>query len=271
MPNAKNSKISTDNLNFLILGKMGSGKSSFASTLPEPIYLFDLDNQNLIYRGRDCDFDTFSHDIKGFIKFDKIFEEVISGKYIADDCKEPRQYKSIVLDGVTALSDLAMERALQLSPKRSETGGAIWNVHYPMVKSIVEGKIRRLLSKEGYKCVIAHLNEIKDEDTGAITVKPLISGDLAIRIPGYFGEVYYARHSIINGEHKFVLQTIAQGLYDARSNLSGIQRLLPDLVPNNFSEILKILNANLKIQENKSSVEHNLYQLNLMKEAKSGK
>ena len=133
-----------------------------------------------------------------------------------------------------------MERALSLNPMRSETGGAVWNIHYGLVKNLIEGVIRRLISYQGYKVVTAHLNIQKDDITGAIIAQPLIVGQLAQRIPGYFGEVLYASHRIINKIPMYVLQTVNAGLYHARSNISGKSHLLDDYVPNDFNEIFKM-------------------------------
>lgn len=234
MPSAKDLTVDTTHLKCIVVGKAGSGKSVFASTFPTPAFLFDFDKGALTYRGLDVDYEQFDLTPQGWIKFEKIFNDV--AKAVAEG-----KYKTAIFDSASTLTDLAMERAMSLDPKRSATGGPIWNVHYQMVKNLVEGRIQKFINLPCNLVLTAHLNIITDQESGAvIDVTPLFTGTLSTKIPGLFDEVYYATAQTKGGTTNWFLQTVPKGLYSARSRISGSQRLLPDFIPNNYYEIMKL-------------------------------
>jgi len=238
VPNAKDVEVSLTYLKVFVVGDSGTGKSIFASTFPTPAFLFNFDKTILSYRGKDVDYEDYTQDGKGWIKFEKDFSE-LKKQMTGDD----PPYKTVIIDSTTTWSDLAMERALQLDPKRSPTGGPMWNVHYGMVKNLIEGRLRQLLEFKCNVVVIGHLNIVQDQETGAvIAVQPLLTGQLATKAPGYFDEVYYSKSKKTKDGTIFVLQTVAQGHYKARSRLSGAMRLLPEEIPNDYSELVKAIN-----------------------------
>jgi len=213
-------------LKCFVVGNAGTGKSSFAATVPTPACLFDFDKGILSYRGKD--FDYFQYELKGssWSTFDKDLTQVLqSGKY-----------KTIVIDSTTSMSDVAMEFALDVNPSPDRIPQ--WNVHYSVVKSLVMGRMRKLLSFPGNIVVLGHLQTTKDETTGAILVTPLLIGQLVTQLPGYFDEVYYATTRKKGDSTEWVLQTVAKGYYNARSRLSGTQALLPTFVQNDYAAIM---------------------------------
>jgi len=232
---AKDVHVSDKLFKILVIGDYGSGKSIFASTFPTPAFVFDFDKGILSYRGKDFDYTSYNIDPKGWIEFDKDFLEV--KKAVAEG-----KYKTLIVDSTSTMSDLAMERALQLDPKRSTTNGPLWNVHYSIVKNLVEGKLRQIMQLECNIVIIAHLQVIKDEETGAvISTQPLLPGALAQKIPGYFDEVYYAFNRMKEGKPAFLLQTVSKGLYKARSRISGEKSILPSEIPNDYNELIKAI------------------------------
>ena len=83
---------------------------------------------------------------------------------------------------------------------------------------------------------------MKDDETGAILeVKPLMTGQLAIRMPGYFDEVYYTAVRKEGDKVKYMVQTVSIGLKNARSRLSGKEGLLPHFVANDYNEVMAYL------------------------------
>ena len=121
-----------------VLGDYGSGKSVFASTFPTPGFVFDFDKGILLYRGSDFDYDQFELSGKGWTRFERTLPAV--RKMV-----EAGKYKTVVLDSTTTMTDIAMERALQLDPKRTDEGGPIWNVHYQIVKNLMEPKLHAIM------------------------------------------------------------------------------------------------------------------------------
>jgi len=174
------------------------------------------------------------------VEFEKEFNQVVK------EAKDGR-YKTIVFDSTSLLTDLAMERALQLDPKRSATNGPLWNVHYGIVRNLVEGKIRQLLQLDANIVVIAHLEIVRDQESGNIVaMQPLLPGALSVKMPGYFDEVYYAFSKVVNTKPTFFLQTLPKGFYKARSRISGPQQCLPVEIPNDYPALVKLIEAEMK-------------------------
>jgi hypothetical protein len=219
-------------LKAFVLGKFGTGKSVFASTFPTPGYVFDFDNRISSYRGFDWEYDSFPMTAAGWVFFEKTIKEV-------EKAVKEGKYKTVVVDSTTAMNDTAMERALQIDPKRSEEGGPLWNVHYMIVKNILGPKIRRILSWDCNVVFCGHWNIKTDPKTGnIISIDPILTGDLSDKIPGYFDEVYAADSGKKDGEDVFFVRTTSWGHYRARSTISGKLKLLPDKIPNDYSTVM---------------------------------
>ncbi len=243
MPSAKDISVSTEFLKVMSVGEPGTGKSVFASTFPTPGYVFDFSGGIIGYRGLDFDYDQFSLGPAGWVAFEKRLTEL--KKEVAES-----KYITVVVDDLSGMTDLAMERSMQLDPKRNPAGGPLWNVHYQMVRNLMEGRLRQILELKANIVFIAHLNVIRDEESGNIIgVEPLLTGQLSTRIPGYFDEVYYHSVRKEGSETKWVVQTVPIGWNRARSRLSGKQRLLPDLVENDYNEVIAYIKGTKKKQQ----------------------
>lgn len=238
-PNAKDVTVSTEFIKVFSVGESGTGKSSFAASFPTPGFVFDFGGEILSYRGKDFDYNQYDLTALGWAKFEKDFVEikkaVIEGKY-----------KTVIVDNLSAMTDLCMEKALQLDPKRSATGGPLWQVHYSMVKNLMEGRIRQILNLNCNIVFIAHLDTIKDDAGAVIGVEPSLTGKLSADVPAYFDEVYYHSTRKEGGDTKWLVQTVPIGRNHGRSRLSGTERLLPDLVENNYNEIMDYLTGKKK-------------------------
>lgn len=245
--NAKDTKPNTEYFKCFITGDFGTGKSVFAASCPTPGFIFDFDDGIQTYRGKDFDYESYPLSSLGWVKFEKDLREV--KKEV-----EAGKYQIVVIDSTTSMTDIAMERALQLDPKRSVTGGPLWNVHYQIVKNLMEGKLRQIVSLPCNVVIIAHLRIVQDQETGAIIgAEPLLTGQLSITLPGYFGEVYCAFSRQVKAkkpggkaETEYYVRTVPRGYYKARSRLSGIERLLPDEIPNNYCALQAALKKGME-------------------------
>lgn len=232
---AKDVTVQSQLIKALVIGDYGSGKSIFASSFPTPAFVFDFDKGILSYRGKEFDYAQYPIDPKGWVEFEKDFNEI--KKAVVDG-----KYKTVIIDSTSCMADLAMERALQLDPKRSPTGGPLWNSHYSIVKNLVEGKLRQFMQFNANLVIISHLQIVRDEETGAIMgTKPLLPGMLSEKLPGYFDEVYYSFAKTKEGKPNYVLQTATKGHYKARSRISGEKNILPLEIPNNYDELVKLI------------------------------
>ena len=244
---AKDVTLDSENLKVFLTGDFGTGKSVFAASCPTPAFLFDFDDGIQTYRGKDFDYETFPLSAAGWVKFEKTLREV------KKDVEEGK-YQTVIVDSTTSMTDIAMERSLQLDPKRSATGGPLWSVHYMMVRNLMEGKLRQIINLPCNIIVIAHLQIIQDQETGAIIgVEPLLTGQLSKMVPGYFGEVYCAFSRQVAAkvpggkpETRFYLRTLPKGYYKARSRLSGKERLLPDEIDNSYEALQNALKEGMK-------------------------
>jgi len=233
MPSAKDLKPDTTFLRVFAIGDFGTGKSVFASTFPTPGYVFDFDKGIEIYSGMDWEYDQFPSSAPGWVEFETKFREV-------KDKAMKGEYKTVVIDSTTTLTDMAMERAMQLDPKRSATGGPLWNVHYQHVRNLMEPKLRAFTNWPCNLVMIAHLQVMQDQETGAIlSIEPLLTGQLSQRVPGYFGEVYTFFTKRTDKGVQYLMRTVPFGHYKARSRLSGPKRMLHDEIPNHYDAIRK--------------------------------
>lgn len=218
-------------LKIMLIGPPGSGKSTFAATCPGPIYVFDFDEHILGYRERDDVFyDQFPMSWKGWTKFETTVREV------QEEVKKGT-YNTVVVDSLTAMGDVAMERALQIDPKRGSDEGPIWNVHFNIVKNIMSAKLHQILAWDCNIIFTSHWIFDKDEKGNIISADPMLTGVLKVKIPGLFPEVYACEATTVGTITKFHMNLITKGVFKARSLVSGKDRLLPDRVPNNYPEL----------------------------------
>ncbi len=239
MPNAKDVSVNSEWLKLMSVGESGTGKSVLASTFPTPGFVFDFGAEILSYRGRNFDYEQYDVSPKGWSKFEKDFIDVSTA------VKEGK-YESVIVDNLSAMTDVCMEKAMQLDPKRSATGGPLWNVHYNMVKNLMEGRLRQIINLKCNLDLIAHLDVIKDEDGAVIGVEPSLTGKLSADVPAYFDEVYYHTTRKEGGETIWLVQTVPIGRNHGRSRASGRERLLPDTITNDYNEIIQYLNGTKK-------------------------
>ena len=229
---AKDIRLS-DKLKVYGLGSYGTGKSVFASTFPTPGFVFDFDLRIATYRGKDWDYESFEMNNQGWVLFEKTFREV------QKEAKEGK-YKTVVLDSTSSMTDTAMERAMALDPKRSPEGGPIWNVHYQIVKNLMEPKLHAILSLPCHVVVLGHWKITTDQATGSIvSVDPLLTGQLSEKVPGYFDEVYAFFTELKQGKTSYFFRTVPYGYFKARSTISGPTSLLPDKIGNSFQELME--------------------------------
>jgi len=243
---------------FFVCGDFGTGKSEFAATfptLPKKGFVFNFDKKIATYsRYPGWDYVEYPLTAAGWAQFEKDEKDV--AKLVAAG-----EYLSVIIDSTTAMADMATERSLQLDPKRSPTGGPIWNVHYQMVRNLMEGKLRGFLNYNCNLVVIAHLDIKTDSETGAIIgIEPLLTGQLSVRIPGYFEEVYCSFSRTVGEKTTWYLRTIPRGYYKARSTMSGVMGLLPAELPNNYHAVIKayreaVVKMKQRIAENKKTTQ----------------
>lgn len=226
-----------------VYGTFGTGKSSFAATFPTPGCVFDFDNKPGVYAGLDFDYASYPCAAKSFIDAQNDLNKVEAA------CKQGK-YKTVIADSTTGLELIAMERALALDPKRSPAGGGLWNVHYQLKRTLVEGWMRKFRSLQVDNLIlIAHMQAEEDEGT-IIGYTPMLGGQLKEIIPGLFPEVYVAFTRQKGGQTEFKIRTVTKGLYKARSELSGRKRILPDEIDNTYEALCQAIKNKKEVVNN---------------------
>jgi hypothetical protein len=243
-PSAKDVTVNTEYIKIMSVGEPGTGKSILGSTFPKPGFIFDFANSIISYRGLDFDYEQYELSPLGWVKFEK--DIVAIGKAVKEG-----KYVSVIVDDLSAMTAVCMERALQLDAKRSPTGGPVWNIHYSMVRNLMEGRLKQIMNMSCNIHFIAHLHVITDQETGSVVgVEPMLTGALPIIIPGFFDEVYYHTTKREGGDSRWLIQTVPMGWNKSRSRMSGKERILPDLLPNDYNEIMSYLTGK-KVKEKK--------------------
>jgi len=239
MPNAKDVSVNSEWLKVMSVGNSGTGKSVFASSFPTPGFVFDFGGEILSYRGLDFTYEQYDVSPLGWSKFEKDF--VVVKKDVKDE-----EYQTVIIDNLSAMTDLCMEKALQLDPRRSKTDGPMWQVHYAMVKNLMEGRLRQMLNLNCNLIFIAHLDPIKDEDGAIVGVEPSLTGKLSGDVPSYFDEVAYHTTKREGGKTKWMIQTVPIGRNHGRSRASGRAGLLPEVLENDYQLYMDYLTGKKK-------------------------
>jgi hypothetical protein len=254
MPSAINLQSKNANNKVIVIGKSGSGKSHFACSAPTPGFVIDVGEEILSYKKYDFDYEQFNFNSAGWDKLERVMKGILNKTYTTEDPfnenkrkpGEGKEYKTIVLDNLTALSELAMARALTVAPQRDEVGGPLWQVHYKLASTLVKGFLRQFLSLgDVNRIAIAHTNLITNADGAVVGAEPLLGGRLPTVIPSFFDEVLYAK-TVVKAkpggkpEVNYKLQTRNIGNFPARSRSSGKERALPDYIDNNWDSLMQI-------------------------------
>lgn len=246
MPNAKDVKAELSNISVLLVGPAGTGKSVFCSSAPTPGYVIDTGKEMLSYIGEDFDYDTFPIDSPTWSLLTRCVADLKKGfvPFSGDTAKgikpTEKHYKTIIIDNLSAVTDIAMERAMSIDRNRDPVGGPLWNIHYKMVTNLVSDLVRLFLEIPNCnRLATAHTQTTKDEHFGKIIIDPRLQGRLSDVAPQWFDEVLYGvPRTGAGGQAEYMLQTVNKGYLKARSRISGKKRLLPDFIPNEWDYLI---------------------------------
>jgi hypothetical protein len=240
-----NIDFSATNFKCIAIGDIGTGKSSFAATFPTPGYIFNFDNKVAAYTGEDWTYTEIPTSALGWVIAEK--EKGIVAKEVREG-----KFRTVVIDSTTSLHTLAVERAMQIDPKRSEIGGPIWNVHYQMAATLTESFIRTVLSWPCNVVVVIHYEAVRDEQGNIVAYQPMLPGKSVVKIPSLFDEIYRTFTRTKAGVIQYRLSTVPRGLYvAARSGLRGLHGLLDEELDNSYQSVLENYTKNLTAKQTK--------------------
>lgn len=228
----------------MVYGESGSGKTCLASGFPGPVHYSDFDgkissvigflSKNNPARLQEIEYDPFTdvtkakgvRPFKAFLERLTLLEkEVAAGKY-----------KTVVIDSMTTLSDALMENVMAENPGiKGPVAGVPGMQHYLVLTFQFKQLIKRLLALPCNVVMLGHIKVDKDENTGRITYRPMLSGQLPEQVPILFEEVYRAFVETKEGKTTHYAQTRPQGGYVARTQKTN----LPDKIELSYESIKK--------------------------------
>ncbi len=226
-------------IKILLLGDYGTGKSYFASTCPEPIFLLDFDKGAIGYANKQVYVpDCFNEVLKPTILWNRIEQEI---DLLIEDKHPEGSFRTLVLDSLTTATKYAMDMAIEKRPLTPDSP-PVWNVHYPMVKVYMDRLLDKFKRLSMNIIVIGHVSYDKNDITGEIIATPAITGNLKTYIPALFDEVYFAEVLQTKDGRQYILNISPKGFKRARSRLKTLFNL-PDQIPNSYKELEKFFKA----------------------------
>lgn len=229
-----------DNVSILLLGDYGTGKSHFASSLPQPGYLLNFDDCAIDYAKGKWWVEPGIYDTKKpyAMRWQLLRQELAR---LQDGALGDVQIKSLVLDSTTSLARFALGYAMEINKARGPDGGPIWNVHRSMAKNLVEEVIGNVLAFPGIRCVISHPEIVKHEITGEILGQLNLPGKLTAEVPARFDEVWVATATKTKEGIAYEVNFVPTGWYKARSRLKGFFEAEATSAPNDWASVINTL------------------------------
>jgi hypothetical protein len=229
-------------LSVLVYGPIGTFKTRFAATFPEPILFFDFDGRLLstidLARKKKIDRipllewregDPLSGEPQAFnyalVQTGRLRELVEKG--------ESCPYKTIVYDSLTTCVERAIDAVkyinqiphdIPLQRRRD-----LFNDVYQLVLMLVNQSLA--IGEYGVNVIwTAHEEMFKEELMGRIIVRPLFGGDKTRnRVPLRFKEIYHSGVEVGDaGRPAPYLETCATEMVEARSSFKLPSRINPD-------------------------------------------
>jgi hypothetical protein len=191
---------------FLLIGDSGTLKTTFLGTLPKPTYIIDTDKGLGTLAGiKDIEYDSFMElnygekitgELKGqgFFEWGTAWPAILAA--IAENVGRPLdkgecKYKSIGVDSLTLLTDLATTYILKNEGKRRvsdyKDGRQFWGAFLNNMSEF----FGQLNSWPLVKACTAHVRRDENQYTGLTEKMPLVPGQFSAKVSIYFDEVYF--------------------------------------------------------------------------------
>jgi len=177
----------------LLIGKEGTGKTHFISTMPRPIYLFSFDKGYLTLAGEPgikvglC-MDDNRYKPTAYVDFKKKFDSLRAGEMYKDADGKEVPYATIALDNISFLSTYLFDHQQAVNTNIDKAGGYLV---YGQVKSKLQDIINQAVMCAPYVICTALVQADKDDTTGEIFFNPDMVGSMSNEIGAWFDAVFY--------------------------------------------------------------------------------
>ena len=211
----------SENINCLVVGPPGTGKTCFAAGFPYPMLVLDFDNKidsaaawyaNDKARLDGIEVRALGKRLDGSDPIDEFLKVVAE---LAAQQKEGKmKYKTLVIDSATTFSNAVLQHIVKTNPgiKRiaSSQGQQAGMQDFGILKREFARLIPGLVGLPMNVVMTAHVKVDRNELTGEIIRSPIMDGSFAQELPIYFKEVYrtYAK------DGKIMAQTKSDAYYD---------------------------------------------------------
>lgn len=214
-------------LNMLVYGVSGVGKTVFAATAPEPLFL-DMEGGLLSVAGSRVD----RVEVKNYGDLKEAYRFLKAGEH---------KYASAVLDSLTELEKIVMGSVLaetgREAPRHKE-----WNLWTARMRDII-----RAFRDLPLNTIMTALEaEIKDEATGAVMRRPAMPGRFGFELAGYFDLVLYLYVEQDRASSNFLrhLRTVGDEHLVAKDRFGK----LPPIIEPDFALIYQTIHNQKKVR-----------------------
>lgn len=257
---------------FLVYGRMGTGKTFSAGTMPGNVYILVLGGFNEVKTLRSKDFKEKYPDKEGKLYFDYVkeplgkrgvFQSASAYDWACDrlddaleaEAKGDFRFDSLVIDSATTLRSFAMNKAIEitsdLARSADKTALARLKKHGIVIaqdqdwgaeQSLVWKFISWCFELDKHFLLITHEWNAEKHSRGSrettiTAVKPLFTGKHRVEVPNMFDNVW--RFTASGGERSrvFEAQTVGDDIVDARTRMGGIISVMERNV--NYTQIIE--------------------------------
>lgn len=224
----------------LVYGLSGSGKTTFASSFPEPFFV-DADRgmrsvQKELPRLQLQDTDTPFSLIFNLLS-DALYHR---GPFASDGVLGDR--KTIVIDSITSLIDDYLAPETMAEAHRNILTEKLSYDEYGKIQSRMTAlsSLLKDLSHEFWIVTTALVEEEKDEASGRLAGKPKLTGKYRDKIMADYDETYFLEKSVpLQGPPEYLLYTEPHLWYQAKSRLLKPVKVIKDPSYSKLVELMK--------------------------------
>lgn len=201
--------IGVDSLKFLIIGKGGSGKTSLAATITEPVLIISAASGLLSLKDYDIPVININIDKNGKqLTSTERLEKLGQALEFVQKEEIRKKYKWLFIDSISEIGESLYEHLKTKYPEKKDSY-AMYGEYGDKLEVFIK-KFRDL----SYYNVVFTCDEMVDKDeNGKRVITAALSGRLATKVFGFFDEVFYL--DMDQSKSRF-LQTQANQLISAR-------------------------------------------------------